>query len=80
MVNFNEGFSINSIRETGELIDFGVNILLDVPKEIIIAIGISSKSCSYLFADIKIGNCRASFELSENYLLVWLCYDDLVLL
>jgi len=76
MMNFNECLSVNGIREACKLIHFGIDVLLNIAQEVIIALGFSTKSIGNLFSDVKVCDSGSTFELSEDDGFVWLSNNN----
>lgn len=72
MVDFDEGLSVDRIREAGQLVHLRVDVLLDFTQELFVAMRVSSKGISNLFCDVEIGDGSSALELPEHDGLIWL--------
>ena len=78
VVDFDKSFCVDGVREASKLVNFRIDVFLDISQEIFIPLSIT-KCIRYLFSDIKIRDRRPALELPKNNLLIRLSNHELII-
>jgi len=76
-MDLDKSFSINCIWEACKLVEFWIDVFLDISEEIIISLSITTKSIWDFLCDVKVSDSSYSFKLSEDNLLIRLSNNHL---